>query len=76
MLSVSSRIWTRVAVSIDDNHYITGTSPTKSEYLSCDWFELVYYDVTVQHVSHYTLEMSAFKQLNTSTKKFEIVLEF
>ena len=28
MQSVSSRIWTRVAVSIsdDDNHYITGTS--------------------------------------------------
>ena len=28
MLSVSSRIWTRVAVSIsyDDNHYTTGTS--------------------------------------------------
>ena len=27
MLSVSSRIWTRVAVSIsyDDNHYTTGT---------------------------------------------------
>ena len=29
MQSVSSRIWTRVAVSIsyDDNHYTTGTSP-------------------------------------------------
>ena len=28
MLSVSARIWTRVAVSIsnDDNHYTTGTS--------------------------------------------------
>ena len=28
MLSVSSRIWTRVVVSIsyDDNHYTTGTS--------------------------------------------------
>ena len=26
MQSVSSRIWTRVAVSYDDNHYTTGTS--------------------------------------------------
>ena len=34
MQSVSSRIWTRVAVSItyDDNHYTTGTSET-NEYL-------------------------------------------
>ena len=34
MQSVSSRIWTRVAVSIsyDDNHYTTGTSITE-EYL-------------------------------------------
>ena len=31
MQSVSSRIWTRVAVSIsyDDNHYTTGTSEYK-----------------------------------------------
>ena len=31
MQSVSSRIWTRVAVSIsyDDNHYTTGTSKSK-----------------------------------------------
>ena len=30
MQSVSSRIWTRVAVSVsyDDNHYTTGTSST------------------------------------------------
>ena len=26
MQSVSSRIWTLVAVSYDDNHYTTGTS--------------------------------------------------
>ena len=26
MQSVSFRIWTRVAVSYDDNHYTTGTS--------------------------------------------------
>ena len=34
MQSVSSRIWTRVAVSIsyDDNHYTTGTSKTKLLY--------------------------------------------
>ena len=31
MQSVSSRIWTRVAVSIsnDDNHYTTGTSQSE-----------------------------------------------
>ena len=34
MQSVSSRIWTRVTVSIsyDDNHYTTGTSFFVSEY--------------------------------------------
>ena len=33
MQSVSSRVWTRVAVSIsyDDNHYTTGTSRTASD---------------------------------------------
>ena len=40
MQSVSSRIWTRVAVSIsyDDNHYTTGTStePSLSYYLPID----------------------------------------
>ena len=35
MQSVSSRIWTRVAVSIsdDDNHYISGTSTSSKFYL-------------------------------------------
>ena len=34
MQSVSSRIWTRVAVSIsyEDNHYTTGTSSTDNIY--------------------------------------------
>ena len=34
MQSVSSRIWTRVAVSIsyDDNHYTTGTSYEAASY--------------------------------------------
>ena len=43
MQSVSSRIWTRVAMSIsyDDNYYTMGTS------------KLTYHDVTVQHISHY-----------------------
>ena len=33
MQSVSSRVWTRVAVSIsyDDNHYTTGTSKTVTD---------------------------------------------
>ena len=48
MLSASFRIWTRVAVSIsyDDNHYTKGTSNT-------------YYDIKVQHVSHYATETSS-----------------
>ena len=35
MQSVSSRIWTRVAVSIsyDDNHYTTGTSESYDIYI-------------------------------------------
>ena len=35
MQSVSSRIWTRVAVSIsyDDNHYTTGTSGGGMEHI-------------------------------------------
>ena len=35
MQSVSSRIWTRVAVSIsnDDNHYTTGTSRASVVYV-------------------------------------------
>ena len=45
MQSVSSRIWTRVAVSIsyDDNDYTTGTSISKMVYgvsegeAFCDW---------------------------------------
>ena len=34
MQSISSRIWTRVAVSIsyDDNHYIMGTSTNSQRY--------------------------------------------
>ena len=38
MQSVSSRIWTRVAVSIsyDDNHYTTGTSSTITTNLYCN----------------------------------------
>ena len=36
MQSFSSRIWTRVAVSIsyDDNHYTTGTSTNDNHYTS------------------------------------------
>ena len=37
MQSISSRIWTRVAVfiSYDDNHYTTGTSPTTGIFIMC-----------------------------------------
>ena len=74
MQSVSSRIWTRVAVSIsyDDNHYTTRTSNliwgykrvythpkgicSKVNVIALLDFELAYYDVTVQHISHYATE--------------------
>ena len=44
MQSVSSRIWTRVAVSIsyDDNHYTTGTSIIR---LLCDWSFRLYQNI-------------------------------
>ena len=40
MLSVSSRIWTRVAVSIpyDDNHYTTVTSTVINHYPINGWY--------------------------------------
>ena len=43
MRSVSSRIWTRVAVSIsyDDNHYTTGTSTFKLMLLILRWLQLL-----------------------------------
>ena len=63
MLSVSSRIWTRVAgsISYDDNHYTTGTSyklfpksiSPKVNVIARVEFRLAYYNVTDQHVSHY-----------------------
>ena len=45
MQSVSSRIWTRVAVSIsyDDNHYTTGTSYlNQSDLLKTIYIQLLY----------------------------------
>ena len=40
MQLVSSRIWSRVAVSIsyDDNHYTTGTSEKQTKYTSKTFF--------------------------------------
>ena len=68
MQSVSSRIWTRVAVSIsyDDNHYITGTStkhdtiytfskgitPKVNVVMRVE-FEQTYLEAAVQHFSLY-----------------------
>ena len=56
MQSVRSRIWTLVAVSVscDDNHYTMGNIIVRPK------FELAYYDVAVQHVSHYTAETPPF----------------
>ena len=50
MQSISSRIWTRVTMSIsyDDNHYTTGMKVNVIAQLD---FELIYYDVTVHQVT-------------------------
>ena len=50
MLSVSSRIWTRVAVSIssDDNHYTTGTS---TEYI----YIYIYLYIYIYHHHHHVV---------------------
>ena len=51
MQSVSSRIWTRVAVSIsyDDNNYTTGTKSISRKVNVIAWleFELTYFDTTL-----------------------------
>ena len=58
MQSVSSRIWTRVVVSIsyDDNHYTTSTFPkcisSKVNVIVQLELELTYRVVRVQHISH------------------------
>ena len=52
MQSVSSRIWTRVAVSIscDDNHYTTGTySFIKFILLLNIWVNETYHDLLYEH---------------------------
>ena len=69
MQSASSRIWTRITVSIsyDDNHYTTGTSGVhngvhtfrkgispKLNVIVRLGFELDYFEVTVQHFTQYT----------------------
>ena len=53
MQSVSSRIWTRVAVSIfyDDNHYTTGTSTIVNVIAQLD-FELANCNAASQHDCH------------------------
>ena len=50
MLSVSSRIWTRVTVSIsyDDNYYTTVTSDPKVNVIVWLEFEFVYFETAVQ----------------------------
>ena len=78
MQSVSSRIWTHIAVSIpyDDNHYTTGTSYVIA------WleFELAHYDVASQYISHYAMETSLlflilkFKQRPVSSWKIYIIM--
>ena len=56
MQSASSRIWTRVAVSIfyDDNHYITGTSTTKNRLYLLEKTKRVHnYIVCNQEINYY-----------------------
>ena len=59
MQSLSSRIWTRVAVSIsyDDNHFTTGNflqhiRPKEYAIERLD-FEHAYYHIKIQHVNQY-----------------------
>ena len=63
MQSASSKIWTRVAVSISyyGNHYTTGTENvytflkginTKVNPITWLWFEITCYNVTFQYVNH------------------------
>ena len=72
MKSFSSRIWTRVAVSIsyDDKHYTTGTSFPEASSLKVSivavlMFELIWYAVAVQQVgpngtlTHFSNELSS-----------------
>ena len=70
MLSVSSRFWTRVAVSIsyDDNYYTTGTSTTWLmnilPVISCSCWKYVYiscFDYKINVVTVY-LKMCAWKR--------------
>ena len=53
MQSVSSRIWTRVAVSIsyDDNHYTTGTSytPRAPTNIACSWCDIATEEFELVH---------------------------
>ena len=70
MQSFSSRIWTRVAVSIstDDNHYTTGTS--KVNVIAWLEFEFAYYDSVVYHFNHYSTRTPRY--LVIVNKKTEI----
>ena len=54
MQSVSSRIWTRVAVSIsfDDNHYTTGTSSISKTFIM-PTFDYKFYSLILDYI--YTL---------------------
>ena len=77
MQSVSSRIWTRVAVSIsyDDNHYTTGTSTGTStstvivfnmfifNILSAAGFKTPYEPHILRHVYHLTFRIRLTLQL-------------
>ena len=64
MQLVSSRIWTRVAVSIsfDDNHYTTGSSISldnspKVKVIMWLEFELAYLEAIVQYFHHYAFSI-------------------
>ena len=70
MQSISSKIWTRVAMSIsyDDNHYITGTSLYRWVYTSrkCRWHILSWSDLIYDNSSFHYNVPSPFHSLSLS----------
>ena len=64
MQSVSSRIWTRVAVfiSYDDNHYTTGTSKSES-LIDCTGYRPLFVQQKSQKADNIFLSQSNAQQL-------------
>ena len=73
MPSVSSRIWTRVAVfiSYDDNHYTTGTSEKQAKKQTI----ILCFGDMIKEIKHTILEVRPSKvmQIESMTKSKQVV---